>query len=150
MSLPQQVTSDPFEKTLAAGIESVEYNTLKANFSETAQGAHTIFTVTGVVYVEVIVIVTTTFSGGNNVSIGTTSGAATVLANRATSELQQNRIWSTEGTVDDNSAPSNNIPKVFINNENIRVNNVTAITAGELDIYIRYQPISDGAEIKVA
>ena len=113
-----------------------------------ATGAHTLFTVTGNVLVTVFGIVDTNLTGAATLEVGIVGNTAGLLAQTAdATTLDDGEIY-----VDNASATIEALPSPFILNDGtdiIQTIGTTAVTAGVIDFYCLWRPLSAGANITV-
>jgi len=115
-----------------------------------AVGAHTLFTVTGNVLVNVFGICDTTLVGATaTVAVGVTGNTAALIASTAATNIVDGDIW-----VNANPAVGvQAIPSTFILNDGadiILTVATAAVTAGAIDFYCLWRPLSSDANITVA
>ena len=144
--LPGDVATDPY-RPLSQDIDTLARKLATINFAGRTASAHTIFSVTGLVYVEIIPVVATVFVGGGNISMGITGPPENIvelIPAETASGLPEGTIWNT-GTGALHA--ENTVVRTYINNTAVTISLSVAATAGVLDVHVRYTPISDGAGI---
>ena len=111
-----------------------------------AVGAHTLFTVTGNVLVQVFGIVDTDLTGAATLEVGIVGNTAAILAQTANATtLDDGEIY-----VDNSSATVETLPSTLILNDGtdiIQTIGSTAITAGVIDFYCLWRPLSSDGNI---
>jgi len=114
-----------------------------------ATGAHTLFTVTGNVLLSVFGICDTNIAGAGTIEVGVTGNTAGLIAQVADAEdLDDGDIWvdATPGV------GVEAIPSTFIVNDGadvILTIGTTALTAGVVDYYCTWRPLSAGSSVTV-
>ena len=112
----------------------------------------TIFTVTGNVLVRVLAICTTNLAGNATLEVGITGDTAEILAQVADAEaIDAGEIWH-DATVDSGCKTSSVLAqKIIANGADIIGTVGTAnITAGVIDFYCYWQPLSEGSSVVAA
>lgn len=113
-----------------------------------ATGTHTLFTVTGDVIVSIFGVCKTDLTGAGTIEVGIAGNTAAILAqiaNATTLDKGENYVDATPETV-------SVTPGSFILNDGSDILleiGSTAITAGVVDFYILWRPLSSGASIVV-
>lgn len=114
-----------------------------------ATGAHTLFTVTGTCLVSVFGVCDTDLTGAATFEVGTANNTAGLLAQIAdATTLDDGEIYvdATPGT------EVEAIPSTFVINDGadiILTIGSTAVTAGVVDFYCLWRPLSSGATVTV-
>lgn len=114
-----------------------------------ATGAHTLFTVTGNCLVQVFGICDTDLTGAATIEVGVagnTSGLLAQIANATT--LDDGEVWISDTPATGVAA----LPGSFIVNDGadiILTVGSTAVTAGVIDFYCLWRPLSSDANITV-
>jgi hypothetical protein len=120
-----------------------------AELTTGAVGAHTLFTVTGNVLVQVFGICDTDLVGAATLEVGVAGNTAGLIAQTANATT----IDDGEIVVDATSAVGvEALPSTFIVNDGadiIMTVGAAAITAGVIDWYCLYRPLSAGAKVEV-
>lgn len=113
-----------------------------------AVGAHTLFTVTGNNLVTVFGICDTDLTGSGTIEVGTANNTAALIAQTTGTALDDGEIWVDATPATEVEA----VPSTFIVNDGADIVLTIAsdtITAGVVDFYCTYRPLSDGANITV-
>jgi hypothetical protein len=114
-----------------------------------ATGAHTLFTVTGNVLLTVFGVCDTSLVGAATLEVGVASNTAKLLAQIANATtLDDGDVYVDADTVVGAGA----IPAMQIINDGadvIMTIGSTAITAGSLDMYCLWRPLSEGSSVTV-
>jgi len=115
-----------------------------------------IYTVTGLVFVKLIAVCTTSLgsAGAGTLSVGTADSATLFMPSETATQIDAGQIWfndagnATYGIIGAESAATSNLPEYAINGRNIILSTGTAdIESGVLDFYCIYKPISSNASI---
>lgn len=114
-----------------------------------ATGAHTVFTVTGDVLVNVFATCNTNLAGAATIELGVASNTAGLLAQIAdATDLDDGDVW-----VDATPAVGvEALPTTKVLNDGadiILTIGSTAVTAGQVNFYLLWRPLSSGATISV-
>jgi len=114
-----------------------------------ATGAHTLFTVTGNVLLSVFGVCDTSLTGAATVEVGVTGNTAVLLAQIANATtLDDGDVY-----VDaDTAVGAAGVPSTFVINDGLDVLltiGSTAVTAGAVDFYVTWRPLSSGASVTV-
>ena len=114
-----------------------------------AVGAHTLFTVTGNVAVQVFGICDTTLAGAATIEVGVAGNTAGIIAQMANAtSLADGKTW-----VDATPAVGvEAMPSTFIVNDGadiILTIGSTAVTGGVVDIYCLFRPFSSDGDVTV-
>ncbi len=125
----------------------VEQNWTFVTATTGATGAHTLFTVTGDVLVQIFGICNTNLAGAGTIEVGVASNTASLIAQIANAEdLDDGDNWI-DATPEVGASA---LPGSFIINDGadiILTIGTTAITAGQVDFYCLYRPLSTDAVI---
>lgn len=114
-----------------------------------ATGAHTLFTVTGDVLVSVFGVCNTNLTGAATLEVGVAGNTAGLLAQIADATTLDDGDVYTDATtpVGVGSIP---VTKVLNDGADIILTvGATAVTAGQVNFYVLYRPLSAGAIISV-
>lgn len=110
---------------------------------------YTLFTVTGVVELKIFGIVNTLLTGTGTLEVGVTGNTAALIAQSTGTDLDANEVWvdATPGL----GAEALPTGSFIVSNLNIIETVGTAdITAGQIDYYCIWRPISTGATVVAA
>ena len=129
--LPGDVATDPY-RPLSQNIDTLARKLATINFAGRTPSptVHTIFNVTGLVYVEIIPVVATVFVGGGNISMGITGPPENIvelIPAETASGLPEGTIWNT-GTGALHA--ENTVVRTYINNTAVTISLSVAATAG--------------------
>lgn len=115
-----------------------------------ATGAHTLFTVTGNVLVSVFAVCDTNLTGAGTIEVGVAGNTAALIPQIAdATTLDDGEVWVSDTALVGVGA----IPATFVVNDGadiILTIGSTAITAGAVDFYCTWRPLSSGASVTVA
>lgn len=114
-----------------------------------ATGAHTLFTVTGNVLATVFGVCDTNIAGAATIEVGVASNTASLIAQIANAEdLDDGDIWvDATPAVGAETLPS---PRIINDGTDIILTiGSTAVTAGVVDFYCLWRPLSSDANITV-
>jgi len=114
-----------------------------------ATGTHTLFTVTGNCLVSVFGICDTNLAGAGTIEVGVAGNTAGLLAQIADAENLDNGDNWVDATPEVGVSA---LPGMFINNDGsdiILTIGTTAITAGVVDFYCLWRPLSSDGNIEV-
>lgn len=114
------------------------------------QAAHTLFTVTGNCLVNVFGICDTSLEGANaTIEVGVTGNTAGLIAQTTATDLDDGDIWiDASPAVGVEALPT---PKILNDGADIILTIATAdVTAGVVDFYCLFRPLSSGAKVEVA
>lgn len=160
MSTPQKLQTDANRQVIdfADGVVVKKTITFDGG-TENGIGDHdgtgdpfTIFNVTGAVLVKVFGVCTTDLAGATaTVEVGVSGSTASLIAQTTATDIDENDIWhdaTPDAPIEAYSVATQNI---IGNSQDIIGTVATAnITAGVIDFYCIYQPLSDGAKIEAA
>lgn len=113
-----------------------------------AVGAHTVFTVTGNCLVQVFGVCDVNLTGTGTIELGVTGNTAGLIAQTTATDLDDGEIWI-DATPEVGVAA---IPSSFILNDGndiILTVGTGTVTAGAVDIYCLWRPLSSNANITV-
>lgn len=114
-----------------------------------ATGAHTLFTVTGTVLVNVFGICDTSLTGAATFEVGTANNTAAIVAQIANATtLDDGDVYVDADTAAEVAA----LPSVKVINDGadiILTIGSTAVTAGVVDFYCLWRPLSSGSSVTV-
>lgn len=111
----------------------------------------TIFTVTGDVLVEVIGVVKTTLVGAGTLEVGVTDATASILAQVSdATTLAVNEFWGADATVSLAEGFTSTFHGIGGGLDIIGTVGTANITAGVIDFYVLWRPLSDDANIVAA
>lgn len=113
-----------------------------------ATGAHTVFTVTGNVLVQVFGVCDTDLTGSGTIELGVAGNTAALIAQTTGTDLDDGEIWI-DATPETGVAA---VPSSFILNDGadiILTVGTNTITAGVVDFYCLWRPLSSNANITV-
>lgn len=112
----------------------------------------TLFTVTGTILVRIFGICSTGLSGNTaTLSVGVTGDTASLIALSTATDLIANEVWLDATPTTKAEAFSNIVEKIFGNGQDIIQTVGTAdITAGVIEYYCLWRPISTDAEVVAA
>lgn len=114
-----------------------------------------IYTVTGLCFVKLLAVCVTSLVGATaTIEAGITGDTAIFLPQETATQIDEGQIWvndAANGTyivVGGESGATGNLPEYLLNGNDIILTVGTAnITAGELDFYCIWRPISDTASV---
>ncbi len=111
----------------------------------------TIFTVTGDVLVDVVAVVKTTLVGAGTLEVGVAGATAALLAQVSdATTLAVNEVWAPDGTVSLAEAYTPSIHGIGGGLDIIGTVGSTNITAGVIDFYCFWQPLSSDGSVVAA
>lgn len=111
----------------------------------------TIFNVTGDVLVDVVGIVKTTPVGQGTLEVGVTGATASILAQVADAEtMAENELWAPDGSVSLAEAYTPTIHGIGGGLNIIGTVGTANITAGVIDFYCFWQPLSADGKVEAA
>lgn len=116
-----------------------------------AVGTVDLFTVTGVVYAKVVGLCNTNLAGAATLEVGVTGSTALCLAQIAdATDLDAGELYA-DGTPAAFKAVSDTVPpENLITTDIFATVGSTAITAGQVDFYCLWRPISDDGNVVAA
>ncbi|MDD5109493.1 MAG: hypothetical protein PHC29_08380 [Candidatus Omnitrophica bacterium] len=114
-----------------------------------------IFTVTGVVQIKLIGECTTNLTGDTaTVEVGITGATAIFMAQSTATDIDAGDIWINDTTpatyfiVGEEQAAADNLPEYILNGNDIILTVTTAnVTAGVIDFFALWKPISDDGSV---
>jgi len=114
-----------------------------------------LFTVTGVVMARLLAVCTTSLTGdASTLEVGITGDTAIFLPQETCTTIDEGHIWLNDGTpatyyiIGEEEAAADNLPKYILNGNDIIATVATAnITAGVLDFYCMWTPISSDGSV---
>lgn len=113
-----------------------------------AVGTHTLFTAVGNCLVQVFGICDTNLTGSGTIEVGVAGNTAALIAQTTGTDLDDGEIW-----VDNSPAVGvEALPSTFILNDGadiVLTIGTDTITAGVVDFYCLYRPLSSSANITV-
>lgn len=113
-----------------------------------ATGAHTLFTVTGNCLVNVFGICDTSLTGAATIEVGVAGNTAGLIAQATATDLDDGDVWNSDTPTAGVLALGS--PKILNDGADIILTiGSTAVTAGVVDFYCLYRPLSSGAIISV-
>lgn len=116
-----------------------------------AQTAHTLFTVTGNVLATVFGVCDTTLDSGGapTIEVGLTGNTAVLIAQSVAKSLADGEIWvdATMTRVGAGAVPSMQI--INDGNDIILTIGTATVTAGVVDFYCLWRPLSEGSSVAV-
>ena len=119
-----------------------------------AQGAFTIYTVTGDVYVQVFGLcqVALTSGGAATIELGITGNTAALIAQTTATDLDQYETWQDAGPeANPGAVPIDARGFVIANGADVILTIATAdLTAGDIDFVCRWWPISTNGNVVAA
>jgi len=111
-----------------------------------ATGATTLFSVSGLVAMQIVAVCNTTLTGSGKLEVGTALDTDGIIAKTTGTAIDVNEIWH------DNS-PDNSIEAVsvatknIVNQDVIQTISTDTITAGKITYYCFWKPLSSGASV---
>jgi len=148
IAAPQQI--DANRRTISSNEAFLLESTWTfVNTTTGATGNHTLFTVTGNVLISVFGICDTNLAGAGNFEVGVTGNTAGLIAQIANAEDLD------DGDVYVSNTPGVGVqalPGMFVLNDGFDVLlkiTGTAISAGVVDFYCLWRPLSDGSSVTV-
>ena len=147
--MAQQQIDDNY-RTVSSNEAFVEESTWTFVTATTGKvGAHTLFTVTGNVLVSVFGVCDTSLTGAATVEVGVAGNTAGLLAQIANATtLDDGDVYVDADTAVGVAA----IPSMFVLNDGadiIMTIGSTAVTAGVVDFYCLWRPLTNGSRIEV-
>jgi hypothetical protein len=117
-----------------------------------------IFTVTGLVKVRVLAACTTNLTGDSaTIEVGITGATAIFMPTETATQIDAGQVWlnnagnATYAIIGEEDAAADNLPLYLLNGNDIILTVKTAnVTAGVLDFYALWEPISDNGEISAS
>lgn len=110
----------------------------------------TLFTVTGVVLVRVLAHCTTDLAGATaTLEVGTAKNTAGIIAQSAATDIDITEIWH-DATPDASVEASTVIGEKVLIDDIIQTAGTANITAGVIDYYCFWLPLSEGASVAAA
>lgn len=114
-----------------------------------------IYTVTGLVFAQVIAVCTTDLTGANaTIEVGITGDTAIFMPTETGTQIDSGQIWFNDaanaayGIIGGETAATGNLPYYALNGTNIILTVKTAdVTAGVIDFYCIWTPISDTGNV---
>jgi len=114
-----------------------------------------IFTVTGLVYAKVVAVCTTLLTGDTaTIEVGITGATAIFMPTETATQIDAGQIWlndagnTTYAIVGEEQAAADNMPEYLLNGNDIILTVKTAnVTAGVLDFYCLWKPVSDDGAV---
>ncbi len=112
-----------------------------------AVGTTTLFTVTGTVAINVIGFCTTDLTGSGTIEVGVAGNTAVLCDQQSATAIDNHEVW-----YDDVLAVGGNVYGTWhvINQDVIQTIASNTVTAGVLNYYCTYVPLSDGAHVVAA
>ena len=139
---PQQNLVDRVtQSTLGVQFGPLEY-------SPRSIGNRTIFRVNGIVKLKIIAVCITAFEGDTaTLSMGFTNDNTAIISVTTAADIDVNEIWSST-SVTDPFADFDDINEHIVNGENVIIDIATAaLTAGTMQFYAYYEPISKDGKV---
>lgn len=114
-----------------------------------------LFTVTGLVYAKLVAVCTTSLTGDTaTIEVGVTGATAIFMPTETATQIDAGQIWlndagnATYAIVGEEGAAADNLPEYLLNGNDIILTVKTAnVTAGVLDFYCLWKPVSDDANV---
>lgn len=114
-----------------------------------------IFTVTGLVFCKVIAVCTTLLTGDTaTIEVGITGDTAIFMPTETATQIDADQIWFNDagnaayGIIGEEAAAADNLPEYALYGNDIILTVKTAnVTAGVIDFYCIWRPISDNGSI---
>lgn len=110
-----------------------------------------IYTVTGLVYAKLVAVCTTSLTGDTaTIEVGIPGATAIFMPTETATQIDAGQIWlndagnATYAIVGEEQAAADNMPEYLLNGNDIILTVKTAnVTAGVLDFYCMWRPVSD-------
>jgi hypothetical protein len=117
-----------------------------------------IFTVTGLVFARVIGVCTTNLTGNTaTVEVGISGATSIFMPTETATQIDAGQIWindagnATYAIVGEEEAAADNLPLYLLNGNDIILTVGTAdVTAGVIDFYCLWRPISTDADVEAS
>jgi len=114
-----------------------------------------IYTVTGLVFIQLIAVCTTSLTGGGaTIEVGITGSTAIFMPTETSTQIDTGQIWMNDagnaayGIIGAETAAAGNLPEYALNGNDIILTFKTADTeTGVLDFYAIWRPISDTGNV---
>jgi len=114
-----------------------------------------IFTVTGLVFARVLAACTTSLTGDSaTIEVGITGDTAIFMPTETATQVDSGQIWlndagnTTYAIVGEEEAAADNLPLYLLNGNDVILTVKTAnVTAGVLDFYCLWHPVSSDADV---
>lgn len=114
-----------------------------------------IFTVTGLVFAKLVAVCTTNLTGDTaTIEVGITGATAIFMPTETATQIDAGQIWlndagnATYAIVGEEQAAADNMPEYLLNGNDIILTVKTAnVTAGVLDFYCLWRPVSDDGAV---
>jgi len=114
-----------------------------------------IYTVTGLVFIQLIAVCTTSLTGGGaTIEVGITGDTAIFMPIETSTQIDADQIWMNDagnaayGIIGGETAAAGNLPEYALNGNDIILTAKTADTeTGVLDFYAIWRPISDTGDV---
>lgn len=114
-----------------------------------------IFTVTGLVQCKLVADIKTNLTGDTaTIEVGIVGATAIFMPTETATQLDAGQVWfndagnATYGIIGEEAAAADNFPEYILNGDDIILTVKTAnVTAGKIDFYALWSPISDNASI---
>lgn len=114
-----------------------------------------IYTVTGLVFAQLIAVCTTDLTGANaTIEVGVSGSTALFMPTETATQIDSGQIWFNDaanaayGIIGEEQAAADNLPLYALNATNIILTVGTAdVTGGVLDFYCIWSPISDTGNV---
>jgi hypothetical protein len=115
-----------------------------------------LFEVTGVVKVVLLGEVNVNLAGGATIEVGIAGATAIFMPQETDTNLDAGHVWMNEGTpaayyiIGEEQAAADNLPTYLLNGQDIilTISGGASTTAGQIDFYALWSPISDDGEVK--
>lgn len=114
-----------------------------------AVGAHTLFTVTGDVLVNVWAICTTLLTGSGTGEVGTANNTASLIAQTTGTAIDANEVWQNATPTLEVGAAIGNAKPIASGSDIVLTIATDTFTAGVVTFYVQYRPLSVGSSISV-
>lgn len=114
-----------------------------------AVGAHTLFTVTGDVLVNVFAVCSTDVTGSGTGEVGVTGNTAALIAQTTGTAIDAGEVWQNNTPTTGIGAALGNAKPVTNGLDVILTIGTDTFTAGVVTFYCLYRPLSTGASVSV-
>lgn len=151
MNIPAALDTDANRRTIQSN-ESFRLESTWTFVTATtgATGAHTVFTVTGNVLVQLCAICDTSLAGAATLEMGVTGNTAALLTQIAdATTFDDGMVWGVDGSPAVGVEAMGTQKALNDGNDIIMTIGSTAVTSGVLDIYCLWRPLSSDGLVTV-
>jgi len=116
-----------------------------------AVGAHTLFTVTGEVFVKIFAVCTVDVEGSGTSEVGVAGNTAALVAQTTGTAIDAGEIWYNNTPVVGTTAVTNITERLIVNGADIIETIATdTLTGGTVTWYVFWTPLSAGSSVTAA